>query len=297
MTLMELVRSYPLTDAVKVTPNSREPEAAKPFLHWVGGKREFISRYPDLLPTEFDTYYEPFLGGGAMMFHLKPHKAVLGDSNPELVRTYQGLRDSIEEVILLLEELQARHSKPLYLAVRALDRTVPLDDLNAAEVAARMIYLNRTCFNGLYRVNRKGQFNSSIGYSLNKLICNPLELRVASQFLQRKTFLAGDFTTGLHDARAGDFVFLDPPYAPLGGYSDFVRYTKEQFNEEDQRRLAASFAEVASKGAKVMMTNSSAPLIYELYEGFKITPVGISRSVSSAAATRGDVEELVITNY
>lgn len=297
MDLRALILNHPLTDAVKVSPSAGGVAYPKPFVHWVGGKREFIARYPDLIPKDFNTYYEPFLGGGAMLFHLNPSSAVLADGNPELIRAYCGLRDHVDEVIDILLLAERRHSPGLFLDIRQQDRVRDLTELSDAEVAARLIYLNRTCFNGLYRVNRKGEFNTSIGYTLNKLICDPRQLRATSDFLQGKRFASDDFANAMSGAGPGDFIFLDPPYAPLGGHSDFVRYTKEQFSDDDQMRVAKAFADASNRGARVMMTNSSAPIIRELYRDYVITEVGMSRSVNVAADKRGDVQELVVTNY
>lgn len=296
--LIKLIKSMPPTTNVHRLANSDADDKAKPFIQWVGGKREMIPQYKDLIPQKFETYYEPFLGGAAMFFYLAPEKAILSDNNTELIKTYEGVRDNPEEVIKILKDLRAKHSKELYMKVRDIDRVINIfHKLNNAEIAARMIYLNQTGFNGLYRVNQKGQFNVPIGSSLNRLICDEHTLRNASKVLKKTKIEETDFENVLRDAKKNDFVYLDPPYYPISKYSDFSRYTKEKFYQEDQVRLKKEFDRLNSLGCKVMLSNSDCQFIKDLYSGYNIHKVYSGRTLNCKKDKRGKVSELLITNY
>lgn len=296
--LQELVDSFPDTDNVKRVPTTHKDSTAKPFLQWVGGKREMVAQYTQLFPKEFNRYFEPFFGGGALFFHLAPDKAFLNDINPELVITYRAVKENPEAIIDILSILRRKHSKELYMAVRALDREYDLlGDFTSEEIAARMIYLNQTCFNGIYRVNKNGQFNVPIGSSLNRVICDPYAIRNASVALKGTEMTSVDFEKTLDDVKRGDFVYLDPPYHPISEYSDFTRYTKEKFYKKDQLRLRDAFANLAQKGAYVMLSNSDAEFIREIYNEFNIHEVSSGRLLNSRAEKRNKVTELVITSY
>ena len=224
--------------------------------------------------------------------------AILADNNTELIRAYEGIRDNPEEVIRLLKELRSKHSKELYPLVRNLDREIDIfQKLNSAEIAARMIYLNQTCFNGIYRVNQKGQFNVPIGSSLNRLICDEHTIRSASAVLKNVAIKEVDFEMAVNDAGTNDFVYLDPPYYPISVYSDFTRYTKEKFHKEDQIRLKEKIDHLDKKGCKVMLSNSDCEFIRDLYKGYKIQQVFSGRTLNSKKDQRGKVAELLITNY
>ena len=274
---------------------SSEP---RPFLQWVGGKREMLSLFPNILPHTYKKYHEPFLGGGAMLFHLKPEEAFVNDSNVELIRTYRAVAENVEEVIALLTLFKTRHSKELYLKTRALDRSAEdFHQFTDAEIAARLIYLNQTGFNGVYRVNKKGQYNVPIGSSLNKVICDPSALRAASGFLNGYHFSSQDFHSAIDHIDKGDFMYLDPPYVPVSEYSDFTRYTKDQFGEDDQVRVHHLFSEANDKGCKVLLSNSDTSFIRELYKDFKITTITSSRNLNSHGMRRGHVNEVLVANY
>lgn len=295
--LKKWLATQPLTRNSLRVSESPKVKKPKPFLHWVGGKREMIERYPEVIPSTFENYYEPFLGGGAMLFHLQPEVAFLNDSNAELISTYSGIRDSPEEVISLLADIKKRHSKEFYLSVRALDRTDHFSDFTDAEIAARMIFLNQAGFNGIYRVNQKGQFNVPIGSSLNRVINNSEAILLTSSFLKNHKFSSVDFEKATVTATSGDFVYLDPPYFPVSAYSDFTRYTKEQFSLDDQERVAEVFKKAAKAGAKVLLSNSNVPAIHELYKDYNISLISSSRSLSSDKNKRGNVEEVLVSNY
>jgi len=287
-----------LTDNAKREARISGAADAKPFLQWVGGKRDLLSQCGDFFPKQYKNYYEPFLGGGAVFFHLKPQKAILSDSNAELIRAYEGVRDEPEMVIDILNILKSKHSEDLYMRIRLVDRELDiLKDLSAAEVAARMVYLNQTGFNGLYRVNRRGEFNVPIGSSLNRLICDEDGIRTASNALRKVTIAKSDFEEAVSSAGKGDLVYMDPPYHPVSEYSDFTRYTKEKFYEEDQVRLRDLAADLADRGCKVMLSNSDCPLIRNVYRGFRVHKVKANRLLNSRAEKRGQVSELLITNF
>lgn len=296
--LIKLIKRMPPTTNSIRTAMSDQDEKIKPFIQWVGGKREMIPQYEKFIPKKFRSYYEPFLGGGAMFFHLKPIKAILSDNNLELIKTYEGVRDNPERVINILKELKSKHSNDLYQKIRNMDREISIfHKLDNASIAARMIYLNQTCFNGLYRVNQKGQFNVPIGSSLNRLICDEATIKAVSKILKDVTIKESDFNTILHNAKKNDFIYLDPPYYPVSAYSDFTRYTKEKFYKEDQIRLKNEIDRLNKVGCKIMLSNSDSEFIKELYVGYNIHTVYSNRTLSCKSDQRGKVSELLITNY
>lgn len=293
----DVIKKFPFTGNSTKIANGKSTKA-KPFIQWVGGKREMIPHYNKYLPKKFGVYYEPFLGGGALFFYLNPAKAVLGDSNLELIKTYEGVRNDPRAVIILLQELKRRHSKKLYLAIRGLDRRINiLDKYTNEEIAARFIYLNQTCFNGVYRVNQMGQFNVPIGSSLNRLICDEGTLINSAKLLRKARIMCGDFQFLTKDARRNDFVYLDPPYFPISKYSDFTRYTKEKFSKSDQIRVRDTFRALNRRGCQVMLSNSDSPFIRSLYKEFPIRKFYSGRALNSKKDRRGKVTELLITNY
>ncbi|HLP88846.1 MAG TPA: DNA adenine methylase [Nostocaceae cyanobacterium] len=266
----------------------------RPFLKWAGGKSRLIQQYQVYFPKNYQTYYEPFLGGGAVFFYLQPQKAILTDINAELINAYCCVRDHVEKLIDLLKEHQNRHSLSYYYDVRNYDKGSNL------ERAARLIYLNKTCFNGLYRVNSQGKFNVPVGRYKKPNICQEDLLRAAAQALTEVEIKQADFTEVLNFAVGEkDFVFCDPPYLPISNTSNFTAYSQNAFNIQDQERLRDTCAKLASRGVKVMICNSDSEVIENLYTeiNFKIHKIKAARSINSNTKSRGLINELLITSY
>jgi DNA adenine methylase len=264
----------------------------RPFLKWAGGKTRLISQYKDYFPQHYQTYYEPFLGGGAVFFHLQPSHAVLTDINADLVITYRCVRDNLEELITLLQADQQRHNSEYYYDVRNYHNGTDLTK------AARFIYLNKTCFNGLYRVNSQGKFNVPVGKYKNPGICQEEVLRVASLALQKVEIKQANFAEVLNYATGtNDFVYFDPPYYPLNKTSNFTAYSNFCFDENQQIKLRDIFIELADKGVKVMLSNSDCPLIRDLYSDFNVHTISAARSINSNAQKRGKITEVLVTSY
>lgn len=246
-------------------------------------------------PQSFRTYYEAFLGGGAVFFHLRPKRAVLSDLNPELIEVYREVRDHPKAVIGALDRhAPNRLSEEYFYQVR--DRAVP-NVLSPVERAARTIFLNRTCFNGLYRVNAKGKFNVPWGSYRNPTLYNRRNLLAVSRLLKGKQLIFADYRRSLATANFGDFVYLDPPYHPLSETSKFTSYTKENFRDKEQRELAETFRELDRKGVLLMLSNSPTPLVRSLYEGYHMETLRAKRAISSNGAGRGAIDELLVMNY
>ncbi|GAB4364633.1 MAG: DNA adenine methylase [Elainellaceae cyanobacterium] len=268
------------------------PVSPRPFLKWAGGKGQLIQQYLPYFPRNFRTYYEPFLGGGAIFFHLLPPQAMLTDINPELVNVYRCIRDRVDAVIALLEQHQQQHCRDYYYQMRS---TVSED---AVERAARLIYLNRTCYNGLYRENAKGQFNVPMGRYKAPKVCNLDLLRSVSQALQSTEIALESFDAVLTRARTSqDFVYFDPPYHPISATSRFTAYSRYSFHPADQIHLHDTFVELANRGVKVMLSNSDCPFVRDLYQNFTIHTITASRAINSNAQRRGKITEVLVTSY
>jgi DNA adenine methylase len=264
---------------------------AGPFLKWAGGKRQLLQQYSPLLPTTWRTYFEPFLGGGVVFFRLQPTAAVLSDVNEELINAYAVVRDRVDELITALRV--HRSERDYYYSVRAWKT----ETLAPVERAARLIFLNRTCFNGLYRVNKRGEFNVPFGRYANPTICDVAGLTATSLALKGTDIRAADFEETLESAREGDFVYLDPPYSPLSVTSSFTAYAVEGFGEEEQRRLASVYKRLDTRGIILMLSNSASEFVRALYTDFRVIEVTAKRAINSKASGRGPITELVILNY
>ncbi len=262
---------------------------AKPILKWAGGKTQILSNILSKVPTNYGKYIEPFLGGGALFFALNPEKSIIADSNPELINMYRQIANDVDKVINHL--YQYENSEEMFYAVREHDWSL----LSKSEAAARTIFLNKTCFNGLFRVNKKGQFNVPYGKYKNPKFCDIEALHAASSVLKKAEILCGDYMLVLeHYAQPDDFIFLDPPYLPVSTYSDFKRYTKEQFYEEDHIELAKQITRLHEMGCHVVLTNSNHPLVHELYSPFKIDVLQTKRHISCNGDNRKG-EDVIVT--
>ena len=277
-------------------PADRTPVAqAAPFLKWAGGKKSLLPQYEPFLPAAGDInhYYEPFIGSAALYFHLQPANATLSDINSKLIEVYQSVQKRVTRVIAALK--QHKNEEAYYYHVRGLNP----NELTSAARAARIIFLNKTCYNGLYRENSKGEFNVPFGRYKNPKICDEPRLRQASHALQGVRLRTIDFARAVRQAEAGDFVYLDPPYAPLSATSSFTSYSRHGFDVADQQRLADLFRTLTDRGCRAMVSNSSAPLIYDLYDDprYRIVDIQARRAINSKADKRGPVKELLILNY
>src|SRR3569833_99185 len=249
---------------------------AKPFLKWAGGKTQLINELTRFIPSDYNTYVEAFLGGGALFFHLKPERAILSDINPELINCYQVVRDNVEELILALRRFT--NTEDFYYQIRAIDISLASD----VERAARFIFLNKTCFNGLYRENRNGDFNVPYGKNKTANLCDEDRLYAAHFALANAKLICADYKTVLRRyVQHNDFVFLDPPYVPAGGFSDFQRYTKDCFYDSDHIELRNEFNRLTRIGAKIILTNSNTEFVKELYAGHKTEIFNTKRLISS----------------
>lgn len=266
---------------------------AHPFVKWAGGKRKLLPTLVDYFPPthEIRNYFEPFLGGGAVFFHLQHPRSFLSDSNPMLIELYQVVRNDVETLINTLRK--HRNEKKYYYQVRAQNPHT----LSELERAARFIFLNKTCYNGLYRVNRNGHFNVPFGSYKDPLICDDEGLRAASLALQNASLSADDFEHALSIAGAEDFVYCDPPYHPLNKTSSFTAYTAGKFDSEEQARLAQVYEDLTRRNCRVMLSNSDTPLIRSLYKDFRMIEVQTHRAINRNADGRGKITELVIINY
>jgi len=274
----------------------------KPIVKWAGGKRQIIDKLKQYVPDEFDTYYEPFVGGGALLFELSPKKAVINDSNKELMNVYQVLcdEDKFNRMCRQLNNYEVNHSEEFYYQIRNKDRSkTSFNRLSDYTRAARTIYLNKACFNGLYRVNSKNEFNVPFGkktkvntYDGGNLITIHNYLTTDSNDIK---FLSVDFEESVKDAKKGDFIYFDPPYD--SDTQTFNSYTEDGFGKEEQRRLARVYKELADKGCYVMLSNHNTTLVKELYADFNIHIIEAKRNINSNGQKRGKVEEVIITNY
>lgn len=256
---------------------------ARPFLKWVGGKTKLLPEILKIFPKEYLCYHEPFLGGGAVFFALKPKAAILSDSNKELIITYKVVQQNVEELISKLNVHEEYNDKDYYYEVRAKQREY------ATDIAARMIYLNKTCFNGLYRVNSKGEFNASWGYRKNPTIVDSENLRACSQALKDTLIQHADFSDVLRDTVKGDLVYCDPPY-----YDEFAGYTADSFDKLSHNTLATMARTAAHHGVHMVLSNSKSSFTKRLYKGFKTKTVKTRRSINCNGKGRGEVEELLI---
>lgn len=296
-------RVFTLADKTNLIDDSKRiiAEKPKPFVKWVGGKRQLLVQFRRLNlypPEKFNPvtgrYFEPFVGGGAVFFDLLPERGFLSDLNKELVTTYNVIKNDVEKLVISLKKHKT--DKEYFLKIRVQDPN-KLDDIF---VASRFIYLNRTCFNGMYRVNSKGGFNVPFGKYTNPLICDENNLRKVSKALKNIDIKHQDYKEVLKNAKKGDFVYFDPPYYPVSKTASFTSYTSEAFLDKEQTELRDTFVKLHKRGCFVMLSNSDTPFINKIYSGIKgirISKVQAGRAINSDASKRGKITEVLVTNY
>jgi DNA adenine methylase len=280
----------PLSE-VPVPGNGGGRGAQKPFVKWAGGKGQLVEELAARLPRHYAAYHEPFVGGGALFFHLAPAAAFLSDLNEELINAYLVVRDDCDSLIRSLKK--HKNERAYYYEIRALDPAL----LDPVERASRFIYLNKTCYNGLYRVNRRGEFNVPYGRHENPVYADEAQLRLASKTLERADVRVADFGVVLDRARPGDFVYFDPPYQPISTTARFTGYTPDAFDESQQERLADVFHELDARGCYLMLSNSASPLVQRLYSGYRIETLMARRHINCKRERRGAVPEVLVLNY
>ena len=271
----------------------------QPFTKWTGGKRQLLGELRSYMPETYGRYFEPFVGGGALFFDLAPEQAVINDFNEELINAYRQIKNNPAELINLLIKHKENNSKDYYLELRSADRDGRISRMTGVERAARILYMLRVDFNGLYRINSKNQFNVPYGRYKNPKIVDVDLLYQISEYLNENDveILQTDFAEAVKDAQTGDFVYFDPPYIPLNETSSFTSYTHEGFSYEEQVRLRNTFKELTERGVYAMLSNSSSPLVEELYKDFNIYFVEAQRTNGAKSSSRGKISEIIVTNY
>lgn len=280
---------------------SKNPLVA-PVLKWVGGKRQLLKEILPLIPKDISTYYEPFVGGGAILFALQPKKAIINDYNAELINVYKIIMTNPDKLIEILETHEQNNNSEYFYNIRELDRTSDYKKLSEVERAARIIYLNKTCFNGLYRVNQAGQFNSPYGKYKNPNIVNSTTVKALHDYFNKNNIFitSSDYKDILKKIRANKktFVYLDPPYYPLSSSSSFTGYTDNGFDKEQQIELKNECDKLTKKGIKFLLSNSSCDFINELYkDDYNIKVIKAKRVLNSDGNKRGEIDEVLISNY
>jgi len=276
----------------KIFPSFYKPH---PFLKWAGGKRQLIPQMIKYFPKHFNKYIEPFIGGGAVFFQLLPERAILIDINEELINCFKVIKNNVKELIEILKN--HKNEKKYYYQIRSLDRTDrTYKNLSDVEKASRTIYLNRCCYNGLYRVNSKGQFNVPFGKYKNPNFCDEKNLIAVNKVLKNVDIFHGSFEKCLDFADKDDFIYFDPPYHPISETSSFTSYTKENFGKESQKMLFNVFEILDERGCRLMLSNSYNPFIIELYKQYKTVFLNAKRAINSIANKRGFIKEILVLN-
>lgn len=275
----------------------RKNRLVAPVLKWVGGKRQLLPEIKKYIP-QFSTYYEPFVGGGAVLFYLQPKKVVINDINWELINVYQVIRDNVEE---LIEDLNKHKNEEEYFyKIRELDREKEkYESLTNVEKASRILFLNKTCYNGLFRVNKAGEFNTPYGNYKNPNIVNAPTLRAVSNYFNKAniTFKCCDYEQSLKNIRKGAFVYFDPPYDPVSNSANFTGYDKGGFDREEQKRLKSICDKLNKRGIKFLLSNSATDYILDLYSDYTIEIIKAKRAINSNPNKRGAVDEVLVRNY
>ncbi|MCK5697177.1 MAG: DNA adenine methylase [Gammaproteobacteria bacterium] len=269
-----------------------------PFVKWVGGKRQLLTQIMPYIPHEFSKYYEPFIGGGAVLFHLQPKNAVISDSNKELINLYKVIKNSPED---LIEDLKKhKNEEDYFYHIRSLDREKKTyQNLTHIQKASRIIFLNKTCFNGLFRVNNSGEFNSPFGRYKNPNIVNDSLIKSVSHYLSNNNIeiINMDYEKALLNITKNSFVYFDPPYDPISNSANFTGYTKNGFNQLEQKRLKTVCDRLNNKGVKFLLSNSDTKFMTDLYKDYNIHFVQAKRSINSNSEGRGAVSEILVSNY
>lgn len=270
----------------------------RPFVKWAGGKRQILPEILQSIPHKFNKYFEPFVGGGALFFELQPKEAVINDLNSELINLYKVIKNNPKE---LIDELKLyQNTSDYFYKIRELDRNPNFDKLSEIKKASRILYLNKTCYNGLFRVNSQGQFNVPFGNYKQPNIINDIVIMAVSNYLNSANLLmlSGDFEESLKKAKKNDFVYLDPPYDPVSEISSFTGYTLNGFGKDEQKRLKNVCDRLNEKGVKFLLSNSYTDFINELYKKeYNINIISASRSINSIGDKRGKISEVLIRNY
>ncbi|MFN6465215.1 MAG: DNA adenine methylase [Nostoc sp. DedVER02] len=274
-------------------------KVVKPFLKWAGGKRQIVPLIENNLPINYNyqTYYEPFIGGGAVLFTLQPKRAVINDSNTELINCFEVIRDSVDE---LIENLKThKNNEDYYYRIRDWDRQESFQNRTPVERASRIIFLNKTCYNGLFRVNSQGQFNVPFGKYKNPNILDLAVLKAVSKYLNENQITISnlDFQDVLKNAKKGDFVYLDPPYDPVSDTASFTSYSVNRFNKDEQIRLKETFDNLDKRGCKALLSNAYTNFIKDLYKDYEQIKISAIRNINSNAKKRGEVDEILVKNY
>lgn len=271
----------------------------KPFTKWTGGKRQLLPVLKKNMPDNFGTYFEPFIGGGALFFNELPEKAIINDANTQLIQAYKQIRDNVEELLEYLEVHQIKNTKEYYYELRVMDRDGRLEKLSKAEQAARLIYMLRVDFNGLYRVNSKNQFNVPYGRYSNPKIADNSLLHDISKYLNNNDIIISnsDFEKSVEKCETGDFVYFDPPYVPLSDTRSFTSYTQDGFTLDDQTRLRDTFKRLTERGVKCLLSNSNTDIIKELYKDFNVQIIDSTHVIAAKSASRNKISEVLIKNY
>ena len=281
------------------TKTMTKSKLVTPFVKWVGGKRQIMPSIVSLLPKNFKnlTYVEPFVGGGAVLFHLQPSKAVINDFNFELINVYEVIKNNLNELVNDL--IKHKNEVDYFYQIRGLDRTKGYSKFSKVQRASRIIYLNKTCYNGLYRVNNAGEFNAPFGRYKNPNIVNEPTLKAVSKYLNNNDIqiLNSDYSDVLNKVHKNSFIYLDPPYHPISESSNFTGYIQGGWEESDQIRLREACDDLSNRGIKFLLSNSSAPLIKEQYKAYNIKTIKANRAINSDGSSRGEIDELLIRNY
>jgi DNA adenine methylase len=270
-----------------------------PFMKWVGGKRQIMPSIINVLPKNLKnlTYIEPFVGGGAVLFGLQPSKAIINDYNLELINVYEVIKYNLDELISDLKK--HKNESDYFYEIRGIDRTKEFENLSKIQRASRIIYLNKTCFNGLYRVNNAGEFNSPFGRYKNPNIVNEPTLRAVNKYLNANDveIISGDYADILKKIDRNSFVYLDPPYHPISESSSFTGYIKGGWDMREQVRLREACDDLTKRGIKFLLSNSSASFIKEQYKEYNIQTIKANRAINSDGSNRGEIDEVLIRNY